>query len=125
MKLVIERSFKTKKILNSITTIEQTYKAIVSNVMRNIGSRKVLPDSLAYLPLYMLGVLKHRVCCKDEIGYKLDYDLSNYLRIKLLKLSHFEVMSFIFPRIYKLHNILDDNTIGEYTDNVMKLPEVR
>lgn len=93
--------------------------------MRNIGSKKVLPDQLAYYPLYMLGVLKHRVCCKDEIGYKLDYDLSNFLRIKLLKLSHFEVMSFIYPRIYPLHTLATDSKLGDYdTNGIMIMPQV-
>jgi hypothetical protein len=93
--------------------------------MRNMGSKKTLPDNLAFFPLYILGVLKHRVCCKDEIGFKLDYDLSNFLRIKLLKLSHFEVMSFIYPRIYALHYLEEDKTLGDFENDIVKMPQVR
>lgn len=92
--------------------------------MRNIGSSKQLPDSLAYFPLYMLGVLKHRVCCRDEIGYKLDYDISNYQRIKILKLCNAEVLPFIYPRNYALHSILEDKSIGELENGTLKLPTV-
>jgi len=93
--------------------------------MRMQGNTKALPDSLAYFPLYMLGVLKHRVCCKDEISFKLDYDLSNYLRVKILKLCVYEVMAFIYPRIYSLHDFTNDNTLGEYQDGSINMPNVR
>lgn len=88
--------------------------------------KKELPLNLMHLPLYFLGMIKHRVCCKDELERKLDVDLSNYLRIKLQKLSINDMMSFIYPRIFPLHQILYDSTIGNYDENgCVALPQVR
>jgi hypothetical protein len=92
----------------------------MSNVMK-----KELPDNLEYLPLYFLGMIKNRVCCKDELERKLDIDLSNYLRIKLQKSSVNDLMPFIYSRIFPVHQILNDNSIGYLDDNGMvTLPQV-
>jgi len=74
----------------------------------------------------MLGILKNKVFCPDPIGYKIDYDYTNYLRIKLLKLNHFEVLSFINPKIYSLHYLLGDKAIGTQDEfgSILKLPPV-
>ena len=69
-------------------------------------------------------MLKNKVSCKDE-KVNLDHDTCNFLRIKLLKLSNFEVLPFIYPRIYALHDLLEDKTLGEYENDVMKMPQVK
>jgi hypothetical protein len=87
--------------------------------------KKELPNNLVFLPLYMLGMLKHRVCCKDELEKKLDVDLSNYLRIKLQKLSVDDIMPYIYPRIYPFHEVLVNDSIGQYDENgTVMLPGV-
>jgi hypothetical protein len=87
--------------------------------------KKELPNNLVFLPLYVLGMLKHRVCCKDELEKKLDVDLSNYLRIKLQKLSIDDMMPFVYPRIYPFHQILINPAIGSYDENgIIVLHEV-
>ncbi len=97
---------------------------MINNVMRTLGVKE-LPENLSLLPLYMLGLLKNRVCCKDDIGNKQDYDLSNFLRVKLLKLNQYEVLSFVNPKIYALHHMLDNKEIGESDNNgVVNLPKV-
>jgi hypothetical protein len=122
--LTIDRIFKTKKIANSVLASEASYKALISSVMATL-LRKELPQNLMYLPLYFLGMIKHRVSCKDELERKLDVDLSNYLRIKLQKLSVNDIMSFIYPKIFAIHQILLDNTIGNIDENgVVALPQV-
>ena len=84
-----------------------------------------MPSSLVYLPLYVLGILKNRVCCKDEIGFKFDIDLSNFLRIKILKYKFYDVIPFIYPRIYILNDLMTNDNIGEYDENgEMVLPNV-
>lgn len=70
-------------------------------------------------------MIKHRICCKDELDRKLDVDLSNYLRIKLQKSSVNDLMPFIYSRIFPLHHILSDNTIGYLDDyGMVTLPQV-
>jgi len=118
MKSTIDKILKTKKISNSVLSTESSYKAFISNLIASRpGIKKDLPESLMYIPLYILGVLKHRVCCKDEVERKFDIDLSNYLRIKIQKMSQADVMAFIYPRIYAVHQILYDENLGNYDEN--------
>jgi hypothetical protein len=126
LKMTIEKILKTKKISNSVLSTEASYRSFVSAVLSIQQSlKKELPDNLTFLPLYILGALKHRVCCKDELERKLDVDLSNYLRIKIQKMSYTDVMAFIYPRIYPLHQILYDNTIGNLDEyGNVSLPQV-
>jgi protein transport protein SEC24 len=120
LKSTIDKIFKTKKCNNSILATESNYKTLVSNVLSSQQSlKKQLPDNLIYLPLYILGMLKHRVCCKDELDKKLDVDVSNYLRIKLQKLNVDDCMTFIYPRIYNFTEILTNPSIGSYNENGM------
>lgn len=127
MKMTIDKIFKTKKISNSVLSTEAFYKTLISAVLSVQQSlKKELPDSLVYLPLYVLGILKHRVCCKDELERKFDVDLSNYMRIKIQKMTYSDVMAFIYPRIYPLHQLLYDKQLGNYDDDgIISMPQVR
>jgi hypothetical protein len=126
LKSTIDKVYKSKKINNSILSTEASYKTLISNIMSSQQSlKKELPNNLVFLPLYMLGMLKHRVFCKDELDKKLDVDLSNYLRIKLQKLTVDDMMPFIYPRIYPFHEVLVNSSIGTYNENGMLiLPDV-
>jgi hypothetical protein len=126
LKSTIDKVYKTKKIANSILSTEANYKTLISNIMSSQQSlKKELPNNLVFLPLYMLGMLKHRVCCKDETDRKLDPDLNNYLRIKMQKLTVDDIMPFIYPRIYPIHEVLVNDAIGQYDENgLVMLPEV-
>lgn len=126
LKHTIDKILKTKKISNSVLSTESSYKALISSILSSTGQiKRDMPENLVYLPLYMLGILKHRVCCKDELDRKFDVDLSNYLRIKIQKLNCNDILSFIYPRIYPVHQILYDENIGNYDEygNVV-LPQV-
>jgi hypothetical protein len=46
------------------------------------------------------GLLKHRIACPAL--YKTDQDLTNYMRLRFLRLSSYELMPFIYPVIYDL-----------------------
>jgi protein transport protein SEC24 len=126
LKYTIDKIFKTKKCINSILTTETSYKTLISNILSSQQSmKKQLPDNLVYLPLYILGMLKHRVLCRDELDRKLDVDVSNYLRIKLQKLNVDDCMTFVYPRIYNFTEILSNPSIGTYDENgIIILPNV-
>ena len=63
--------------------------------------------------------------CKNELDKKYDIDLSNFLRVKLLRASTEEILSFIYPKIYFLNQLIEDETIGTYDENEgIKLPNV-
>lgn len=86
--------------------------------------KKELPDNLIYLPFYVLGLIKQRVFCVNEIDKKYDIDLSNYLRIKMLKLSAEELLSFLYPRIYCINQLIDDESLGTYSGDNFNLPNI-
>lgn len=127
MKMTVDKILKTKKISNSVLSSEVSYKSFVAAVLSVQQSlKKELPENLVFLPLYILGVLKHRICCKDELDRKLDVDLSNYLRIKIQKMNYLDVMAFVYPRIYPLHQILYDESLGNFNENGnVNMPQVR
>ena len=62
-------------------------------------------------------MFKHRIFCKDEIDKNYDLDISNYLRISLQKMSYQEIISFICPSIYSLHEFENNKKLGTY-DNI-------
>lgn len=112
-KSTIDKIYRTKSISNSIISTETLFKSFISVLMSSQQSMKnELSDNLVYLPLYVLGIIKHRLFCKDEIEKKYDIDLSNYLRIKLQRTSIEETMYYIFPHIYPLGQLVYDKELG-------------
>ena len=115
LKDTIDKLYKTKNIANSIISTDTLFRQFIDKVMsrQNKVNKELLPN-LDYLPLYMIGMFKHRIFCKEEIEKNYDIDISNYLRISLQKLSPQEIISFIVPSIYSLHDLESDKTIGTY-----------
>lgn len=126
MKILIEKIFKTKKIVNSIISVENQLKSLMSSVFSTLHSHtKELPNNLEYIPLYFCGLLKNRIACKDEINLKLDIDISNYLRIKLQRMSVEDVNYFLYPKFFQIHHLLFDESLGQKDENgVISLPEI-
>lgn len=126
LKMMIDKIFKTKKMVNSILSIENVFKSLLTSVFSSLHSySKELPTNLEYLPLYFCGILKNRICCKDEIGLKLDIDTSNYIRLKLLRMNVNEVINFIYPKFFQIHHLLLNNEIGTKDENgEVLLPEI-
>ena len=115
LKETINKIYKTKNIANSIISTDTQFKHFVDKVMASQNKiSKELPPNLDYLPLYMLGMFKHRIFYKEEIEKNYDIDISNYIRIFLQKLSSQEIMQFLVPSIYSLHDIYTDKNIGTY-----------
>ena len=115
LKDTIDKLYKTKNIANSIISTDTQFKHFINKVMskQNRIDKELLPN-LDYLPLYMIGMFKHRIFCKEEIEKNYDIDISNYLRISLQKLSPQEIISFIVPSIYSLHDLEKDKNMGTY-----------
>ena len=98
--------------------MENRYKELIQNCLLNQQSlQKQLPDNMVFLPLYVLGIMKNRACCKDEINRKFDVDFTNFLRIRTLSFSIKEILAFIYPRIYDLNDLFNTETVGEYDSN--------
>lgn len=125
-KLQIDKVLKSKKMVNSVLYCEEIFKSFISAIFNNIQMQsKDLPENIEYLPLYFCGILKNRVCCKDEIGLKLDIDTSNFIRIKILRMSDNEIINFIYPKFFQIHHLMLDKTLGNKDDlGDVTLPEI-
>ena len=126
LKKTIDKIYKDKNIPNAISSTETSFKTFISIVLNNQQSmKKVLPENLNFLPIYILGMIKQRVFCKDEIDKKYDIDLSNFLRIKLQRMSYEEILSYIYPNIYPIHNLMTDKSLGTYNEEgILNMPQI-
>ena len=127
LKLTCDKLYKSKNLANSILYTDNQFKSFIDKILSFQNKIKnELPESLEYLPLYMIGLFKHRLFCKDEIDKNYDIDLSNFLRTKLLKLSAKEIIPFIYPNIYYLNDIEIDSKIGKFNEEtgLFTFPEI-
>ena len=117
LKLTNDKLYKNKNLANSILYTDTQFKSFIDKLMSNMNTmKKELPENLEYLPLYMLGLFKHRLFCKDEIDKNYDIDISNFLRTKLQKMSDKEILLYICPRIYYLNDLEKNEKIGKYDE---------
>ncbi len=124
LKQTIDKIYKTKNISNAIISTETLFKTFISVFLNSSQSmKKELIENIQFLPIYMLGMIKHRIFCKDEIERNYDIDLSNYLRIKLQRMSSEEILPYIYPNIYPIHELMNDTTLGQI-DNETGIPKI-
>jgi len=127
LKDTIDKLYKTKNIANSIISTDTQFKQFIDKVMSTQSKldKELLPN-LDYLPLYMIGMFKHRIFCKEEIEKNYDIDISNFLRVSLQKLSPQEIISFIVPSVYSLHDLENDKDIGTYNseNGIFNMPNL-
>ena len=117
LKDTINRIYSSKNIANAIITTDTQFKIFIDKVMSTQQKmQKTLLENLDFLPLYMLGMFKHRIFCKNEVEKNYDLDISNSLRIRLQKMSPSEIINFICPTIYSLHEIETNKDLGTYNN---------
>jgi protein transport protein SEC24 len=127
LKLTCDKLYKSKNLANSILYTDNQFKSFIDKVLSAQNKIKnELPESLEYLPLYMIGLFKNRLFCKDEIDKNYDIDISNFLRTKLLKLSAKEIIPFIYPNIYYLNDLEMNQNIGKFNEEtgLFTFPEI-
>ena len=127
LKLTNDKLYKNKNLANSILYIDTQFKSFIDKLMtRENRLKNELPEKLEYLPLFMIGLFKHRLFCKNEIDKNYDIDISNFLRTKLQKLSTKELISYIYPTIYYLNNLEKNEKIGKFDEEtgIFFLPQV-
>lgn len=124
-KQLIDKIFKTRKMVNSILSIEDRIKSLLGSVFTsNYSLSKELPSHLEYVPIYFLGLIKNRIACKDEIGMKMDIDIANYIRFKILRMKSDEIINFLYPKFYQIHHLLLDSSLGTTSNGYVQLPDI-
>ena len=127
LKLTNDKLYKNKNLANSILYIDTQFKSFIDKLLT--GENRMnneLPEKLEYLPLFMIGLFKHRLFCKNEIDKNYDIDISNFLRTKLQKLSTKEIISYIYPTIYYLNDLEKNEKVGKVDEQtgIFYLPQV-
>ena len=114
----VERSMQAKledardAVTNKTVDILGTYKAQMTASASGASPQLVICDNLKYLPLLMLGLLKH-------IGLRqstqISSDLRAYAMCLLTTLPSQLLIPYIYPRFYSLHNMPPEcGAVGDY-----------
>ena len=118
VKETIDKIYKTKALANAVISTDTKFKQLIDKIISSMHKiKKELPENLSYLPLYMIGMLKHRLFCKDELDKKYDIDIANFLRTKIQKMNVQEIISYICPTIYSAYELETNPNLGKYDEN--------
>ena len=123
MKIGIDRLYKYFSLSDSVIFLRNNFNLFIDFFF---NYQKELTDNLKFYPIYFLGMIKNIIFNFNEIENKCDIDYSNYYRIRIQKLPNEEILSFIYPNIYPLKNLLIDQNLGlinEENGN-LNLPEI-
>ena len=110
-------AFRTRNLTDTIIKLENNFYHLIKEYFNNSNSlKKEITSDIKLFILYFLGIMKLNLFNKNtDKGYLNDIDLSNYYRLKILKITVEEIMSFIYPKIYNLSEISQLNN-GEFPE---------
>ena len=111
--------YRYRNLEKGVASVEKEFFYMFNEYFNNMEfTKREISNTMNILILLFLGVMK--LCLfnkKKDKGFLNDIDLSNFFRIKLLRMSTEEILPFIYPRIYLLDDILNIN-IENYPDVV-------
>ena len=110
-------AFRTRNLTDTVIKLENNFYHLIKEYFNNSNSlKKEITSDIKLLILYFLGIMKLNLFNKNtDKGYLNDIDLSNYYRLKILKITVEEIMPFIYPKIYNLSEISQLNN-GEFPE---------
>jgi hypothetical protein len=112
LKVLINNLFVTKNMdLAHRAFQDNYYKQAMLRLVDCDKSRKMQERSgfINYLPLMVLGMVKSRLCCLNDLTYfASELEFSNYLRLKILKMKDEEIVNYFKPTIYDLNEFITE-----------------
>lgn len=108
MKIGIDKIYKTISLSNSVIFLRNNFTHFIDTFLNYQKEN----DNLRNYIIYFLGMLKNIIFNINEIENKNDIDYSNYYRIRIQKIPNEDILSFIYPNIYQLNNLLIDQNLG-------------
>ena len=110
-------AFRTRNLTDTVIKLENNFYYLIKQYFNNSNTlKKEISSDMKLLILYFLGIMKLNLFNKNtDKGYLNDIDLSNYYRLKILKITVEEIMPFIYPKIYNLSEISQINN-GEFPE---------
>ncbi|KAI5475328.1 hypothetical protein MNV49_001632 [Pseudohyphozyma bogoriensis] len=113
----VERSMQSKledardAVMNKLVDILGTYKATMTSAGSGASPQLVVAENMKYLPLLMLGLLKHVGLRQSTM---IPSDLRAYAQALLTTLPSQLLVPYLHPVFYSLHNMPKEcGTIGD------------
>ncbi|KAG8720549.1 COPII subunit [Ceratobasidium sp. 394] len=114
----VERSLSSKlddardAVTNKLVDILGTYKSTMTAAGSGASAQLAVSDNMKFLPLLCLGLLKH-VGLRQSA--QIPPDLRAYAQALLTTLPSQQLMAYIHPAFYSLHNMpAECGTVGEH-----------
>ena len=108
-KLIMEIN-RTKKLEECLNKLEKEFYSGIEAYFNNLDLiKKELSDNMNLFVLYILGLFKNCLFNKNDKGINNDDDLTNFYLSKIQKIKAEEILCFIYPRIYGLNSIIEQN----------------
>ena len=98
------------KVRNDIISKTEQIISEVMNKKSQTQGQSQLMDSIATLPMIILGLLKHPLFLETNINATNEIDIINTLRIKLAMLNLEETMLHFVPYLFAAHKMAEENT---------------
>ncbi|QRW04974.1 transporter protein Sec23 [Ceratobasidium sp. AG-Ba] len=113
----VERSLSSKledardAVTNKLAEIFGTYKSTMTAAGSGASAQLAISDNLKFLPLLCLGLIKH---VGLRASAQIPPDLRAYAQALLTTLPSQQLMAYIHPAFYSLHNMSPEcGTVGE------------
>lgn len=114
-KLFIQQLNTGISISNALAEVNQLYFNSALSGLKDTQCHELLHQFL----LCYIGLMKNRICCVEVEKNKINNDMLNYSKLKILKSKVEEVMSLILPKIYNITEVIQGNCLF---DNVYLTP---
>lgn len=98
------------EISNALAEMNQLYFNNALSGLKDTQCQELLNQFL----LCYIGLMKNRICCAEVERNKINNDMANYTRLKMLKSKVEEVMAFILPKIYNITSVIQGNNTFDY-----------
>ena len=110
--------YKYKNIEKSMNKIENQFFNMMTEYFNVQEFNKNINEDMCKLILLFLGMMKLCIFNTKKVsGLLNDIDLSNFFRLKIVRMATEEILCCIYPRIYLLDNILNIN-LEDFPDTV-------
>jgi hypothetical protein len=101
---------RTKKLEECLNKLEKEFYSGIEAYFNNLDLiKKELSDNMNLFVLYILGLFKNCLFNKNDKGINNDDDLTNFYLSKIQRIKTEEILCFIYPRIYALNSIIEQN----------------
>ena len=106
---------RNKNLIDTLKNTEKELFLMYKYYFNNLNMiKKELSEEMKIYTLYILGLFKNCLFNKNDRGINNDDDLTNFYCSKIQKFKIDEILCFIYPRIYPLNDILNQENTDSF-----------